>query len=154
MNYRVLKILSAIHFSILIPFFGTEIKAQTNSSSVTNSTSPSASSTTTGGTSINYQTNSSFSNDLGFGPGIICRTQSFNINSKNTSLNGNVLSKETTTVETYEHVYHDDYGSMLQGEIIISDPLFLSDKWTMNWPKYYDSDYTFFEVDCRIPPSF
>ncbi|OUU78549.1 MAG: hypothetical protein CBC38_07525 [Gammaproteobacteria bacterium TMED78] len=80
--------------------------------------------------------------------------ESFNINSKNTSLNGNVLSKETTTVETYEHVYHDDYGSMLQGEIIISDPLFLSDKWTMNWPKYYDSDYTFFEVDCRIPPSF
>ncbi len=80
MNYRVLKILSAIHFSILIPFFGTEIKAQTNSSSVTNSTSPSASSTTTGGTSINYQTNSSFTNDIGFGPGYVCRTPSLVVN--------------------------------------------------------------------------
>ena len=58
-----------------------KIYSQTNSSTVTNNTSPSASSTTSGGTSINYQTNSSFSNDLGFGPGIICRTPSFNINS-------------------------------------------------------------------------
>ena len=58
-----------------------KVYSQTNSSTVTNNTSPSASSTTSGGTSINYQTNSSFSNDLGFGPGIICRTPSFNINS-------------------------------------------------------------------------
>ena len=56
-----------------------ETKAQSNSSSVTNTTSPSASSTTTGGTSINYQTNSSFSNDVGFGPGLICRTPSVNM---------------------------------------------------------------------------
>ena len=57
----------------------TKILAQSNTSSVTNSTSPSASSTTTGGTSINYQTNSSFSNDVGFGPGIVCRTPSINL---------------------------------------------------------------------------
>ena len=31
---------------------------------------------TTGGTNINYQTNTAFNNDLGFGPGIICRTPS------------------------------------------------------------------------------
>ena len=56
-----------------------ETKAQSNSSSVTNTTSPSASSTTSGGTSINYQTNSSFSNDVGFGPGLVCRTPSVNM---------------------------------------------------------------------------
>tara|TARA_Y100001968_G_C19418678_1_gene750489 strand:+ start:1739 stop:2368 length:630 start_codon:yes stop_codon:yes gene_type:complete len=57
-----------------------ETKAQSNSSTVTNTTAPSASSTTTGGTSINYQTNSSFSNDVGFGPGLVCRTPSVNFN--------------------------------------------------------------------------
>ena len=54
-------------------------KSETNTSSVTNSVSPTASSTTTGGSSINYQTNQSFSNDVGVGPGIVCRTPSLNI---------------------------------------------------------------------------
>ncbi len=57
------------------------IYSQSNSSNVTNSVSPSASSTTTGGTSINYQTNQSFSNDVGFGPGFVCRTPSVNVTS-------------------------------------------------------------------------
>ena len=52
---------------------------ETNSSQVTNSVSPTASSTTTGGSSINYQTNQSFSNDVSLGPGVVCRTPSFNI---------------------------------------------------------------------------
>ena len=69
-------------FILFLFFFNfNKVHSQTNSSTVTNNTSPSASSTTSGGTSINYQTNSSFSNDIGFGPGIICRTPSFNINS-------------------------------------------------------------------------
>ncbi len=54
-------------------------KSQSNSSNVTNTTAPSANATTSGGTSINYQTNSSFSNDVGFGPGLICRTPSVNM---------------------------------------------------------------------------
>jgi len=49
-------------------------KAQTNTSSVTNSAAPSASSVTTGGTNINYQTNNTYNNEMGFGPGIFCRT--------------------------------------------------------------------------------
>ncbi len=80
MNYRFLKFLSTFNISIFLLIFGGEIKAQTNSSTVTNSTSPSASSTTTGGTSINYQTNSSFTNDIGFGPGYVCRTPSLVVN--------------------------------------------------------------------------
>ena len=47
-----------------------------NNTTVNNSAAPAASSVTTGGTNINYQTNTAFNNDLGFGPGIICRTPS------------------------------------------------------------------------------
>lgn len=53
-------------------------KAQTenNNTTVNNSAAPAASSVTTGGTNINYQTNTAFNNDIGFGPGIMCRTPS------------------------------------------------------------------------------
>ncbi len=80
-SIMVYKNFFKLFFFILFLFNINKVDSQTNSSTVTNNTSPSASSTTSGGTSINYQTNSSFSNDLGFGPGIICRTPSFNINS-------------------------------------------------------------------------
>jgi hypothetical protein len=45
-----------------------------NSSTLTNSAAPSASSVTTGGTNINYQTNNAYQNEVGFGPGVFCRT--------------------------------------------------------------------------------
>ena len=48
--------------------------SQTNESSVTNSAAPSASSVTTGGTNINYQTNNAYNNEMGFGGGVFCRT--------------------------------------------------------------------------------
>lgn len=51
-----------------------QVTAQSNTSSVTNSAAPSASSVTTGGTNINYQTNNTYNNEMGFGPGIFCRT--------------------------------------------------------------------------------
>lgn len=62
--------------TILSPLSVKPILAQqtNNSSSLTNSAAPSASSTTTGGTNINYQTNNAYQNEVGFGPGIFCRT--------------------------------------------------------------------------------
>ncbi|MCP9808257.1 hypothetical protein KBY58_02265 [Cyanobium sp. HWJ4-Hawea] len=45
-----------------------------NSSSLTNSAAPAASSVTTGGTNINYQSNNTYQNEFGFAPGIFCRT--------------------------------------------------------------------------------
>ena len=45
-----------------------------NAANLTNSAAPSASSVTTGGTNINYQTNNAYNNEHGFGPGIFCRT--------------------------------------------------------------------------------
>jgi len=64
---------------LLFEFISFPVKSESNSSTVTNSVSPSASSTTTGGSSINYQTNQSFNNDVGVGPGVVCRTPSLNI---------------------------------------------------------------------------
>ena len=45
-----------------------------NASNLTNQAAPSASSVTTGGTNINYQTNNTYQNEVGFGPGVFCRT--------------------------------------------------------------------------------
>ncbi len=45
-----------------------------NSTALTNSAAPSASAVTSGGTSINYQTNNAYNNEQGFAPGIFCRT--------------------------------------------------------------------------------
>ena len=68
------------YFTIIIWSFtfcsGSLLYAQqtNNTSSLTNSAAPSASSITTGGTNINYQSNNTFNNDTGFAPGIYCRT--------------------------------------------------------------------------------
>ena len=48
--------------------------AQSNASSVTNTASPNAMSNTTGGSNLTYQTNNSYQNEAGFGPGFFCRT--------------------------------------------------------------------------------
>jgi hypothetical protein len=66
------------HFFIWFATFllGAQVMAQqtNNSSSLTNSAAPSASSVTTGGTNINYQTNNTYQNEFGFAPGVFCRT--------------------------------------------------------------------------------
>ena len=63
-------------FFTIFSFLPLTVFAQptTNSSTLTNSAAPSASSVTTGGTNINYQTNNSYNNENGFGPGVFCRT--------------------------------------------------------------------------------
>ena len=60
-----------------------------NSSALTNSAAPSASSVTTGGTNVNYQTNNQWSNEIGFGPGIFCRTPTFYVGSSVGTTNNN-----------------------------------------------------------------
>ena len=63
--------------AIILFFFDQQksiAQSTSNQSAVTNSAAPSASSVTTGGTNINYQTNNAYKHELGFGPGIFCRT--------------------------------------------------------------------------------
>lgn len=63
-------------FVSLISLVCLDAKSQqtNNQSSLTNQAAPSASSVTTGGTNINYQTNNTYQNEVGFGPGVFCRT--------------------------------------------------------------------------------
>lgn len=70
---------SAFTVSTLIAALSTvpsgAIAQQTNNASnLTNQAAPSASAVTTGGTNINYQTNNTYQNEVGFGPGVFCRT--------------------------------------------------------------------------------
>lgn len=75
-TFLKLSILSVCSPIVIDLFFNIGSLAQqtNNSSSLTNQAAPSASSVTTGGTNINYQTNNAYQNEVGFGPGIFCRT--------------------------------------------------------------------------------
>ena len=75
---KISKYLPTAAFALILLPNAITSKAETtnNNTTVNNSAAPAASSVTTGGTNINYQTNTAFNNDLGFGPGIICRTPS------------------------------------------------------------------------------
>lgn len=75
--FQKLALILSIFFDLSIIRLSSYAETTNNNTTVTNSAAPAASSVTTGGTNINYQTNNAFSNDLGFGPGIICRTPSF-----------------------------------------------------------------------------
>ena len=67
--FPVLFLASAVFFDLSRESF-----AQSNASSVTNTASPNAMSNTTGGSNLTYQTNNSYQNEAGFGPGFFCRT--------------------------------------------------------------------------------
>ena len=72
-THRFRQKLALLCFSLLVPV---SVSAQqtNNAANLTNSAAPSASSVTTGGTNINYQTNNAYNNEMGFGPGVFCRT--------------------------------------------------------------------------------
>ena len=75
-----LKTFTHVFFYLLLLVIGSSMSSKTfaqstaNSSTLSNTAAPSASSVTTGGTNINYQTNNAYNNEVGFGPGVFCRT--------------------------------------------------------------------------------
>ena len=69
--FKLIVLASILPFNF---FRGSFAQQTNNQSSLTNQAAPSASSVTTGGTNINYQTNNTYQNEVGFGPGIFCRT--------------------------------------------------------------------------------
>ena len=60
-------------FAAVPSAFQSHVYAQqtNNASNLTNQAAPSASAVTTGGTNINYQTNNTYQNEVGFGPGVL-----------------------------------------------------------------------------------
>lgn len=65
--------------------------------------------------------------------------------------NGNLLSDQTTTVETY---YREDTAggrAVLKMDLVAIDPKYLTAPWKFTWGKYAENDYVFFEVECEVP---
>ena len=64
---------------------------------------------------------------------------------------GNRLSDQTTTVETYRRLDDPTQGSMVEMEMIINDPGYLTEPWEMVWKKLCRENYEFIPVECHVP---
>jgi hypothetical protein len=92
---------------------------------VTNNANPSAavSTNTTGGTNINYQTNNQWSNEMGFAPGVFCRTPTFYIGGGTAQNMGNVRDDVQGTA-SYQNTgnYSANVGVLIPfGSTVYSD---------------------------------
>ena len=96
---------------LVLYFQGSTFAQQTNNSStLNNSAAPSASSITSGGTNINYQTNNSFNNENGFAPGIFCRTPSLYVGGNWGETNQSALDIASNTSSNYNGNYSANIG--------------------------------------------
>ena len=91
---------------------------------VTNNSNPSAavSTNTTGGTNINYQTNNQWSNEMGFAPGVFCRTPTFYIGGGTGQNIGNTMDTLNAGSYQYTHNYNANIGLLVPfGSTIVRD---------------------------------
>lgn len=89
--------------------------AQSQSAVVTNNANPSAavSTNTTGGTNINYQTNNQWSNEMGFAPGVFCRTPTFYMGGGTGQNVGNTMDTLDNGSYQYTHNYNANIGVLV-----------------------------------------
>ena len=64
---------------------------------------------------------------------------------------GHRLSDQATTVETYRRLDDPTQGPMVEMEMIIVDPDYLTEPWEMVWKKLYTEGYEFIPVECYAP---
>ncbi len=64
---------------------------------------------------------------------------------------GQILSDQVSTVETYSRLPDVNGTSVLSMRMVITDPLYLTDTWSMAWQKYYSEGYEFIPVACEKP---
>ena len=64
---------------------------------------------------------------------------------------GHRLTDQTTTVETYRRLDDPTQGPMVEMEMIIMDPGYLTEPWEMVWKKLYREEYEFIPVECHAP---
>lgn len=66
--------------------------------------------------------------------------------------NGNALSNQTTTIESYRRVDNPEMGPMIEMRLAVSDPGHLNDIWNIRWRKRYAPEgIDFIPVDCKLP---
>lgn len=71
-----------------------------------------------------------------------------------TSPQGNYITDQTTTVETYYRAEDEDGRSFLNMEMVVTDPGHLTAPHTLSSKKPYTADYEFIEVDCHKPLAY
>jgi len=111
MKHNHLIFILTIGINLLLPKI-----AFSQSAVVSNNANPSAavSTNTTGGTNINYQTNNQWSNEMGFGPGIFCRTPTFYIGGgTGQNLGNNFDDAQGTQSYNYSHAYNANVGLLI-----------------------------------------
>ena len=77
--------------------------------------------------------------------------ESTHITAGPTGTEGNQLTDQVTTVETYRRLDDPTQGPMVEMEMIINDPGHLYEPWEMVWKKLYQENYEFIEVECHTP---
>lgn len=65
--------------------------------------------------------------------------------------NGNLLTDQQTTVETYYRKDTPDGRAVLALDMVVTDPGHLTAPWLIRWEKYAERDYEFIEVECAVP---
>lgn len=68
-----------------------------------------------------------------------------------TSPNGNELTDQATTVETFYRSEDEGGRSFLNMDMVVTDPVYLTAPWTLSWKKPFTGGYYFIEVDCHKP---
>lgn len=68
-----------------------------------------------------------------------------------TNPGGNALSDQTTTRETYSRSPDANDSSVLNMEMIVTDPGHLTKPWVLSSQRTLIADYEFIEVDCQKP---
>lgn len=115
---------ASLALTSLILLQGVNEPANSQSAVVTNNANPSAavSTNTTGGTNINYQTNNQWSNEMGFAPGIFCRTPTFYIGGGTGQNVGNTLDTLENGSYQYTHNYNANIGLLIPlGSSVLRD---------------------------------
>ena len=64
---------------------------------------------------------------------------------------GNPISDQIRVVEVYTRVDSDTYGSAVQTDTTVYDPLYLTEPWTVSRTKAYVDGYEFIENECEPP---
>jgi hypothetical protein len=74
-----------------------------------------------------------------------------NLLSNPISPDGNRLSDQTTTVQTYRRADSDEYGPVLSMQLVVSDPAYLEEDVVISGKKMSAGEYEFIENDCQQP---
>ena len=68
-----------------------------------------------------------------------------------TTPNGNELSDQTSTIETYRRSDDPARGAALTMQTVVTDPGHLLEPWILSWTKWYREDYEFIPNACQPP---